>query len=195
MTWDTTPASARRLYRTSRKNAAVRGIPFELTQAEFGALWSEANGVCAMSGRIFAEPEGKSKWRRNPWGASLDRVRNEHGYRVGNCRLVSACVNIALNEWGEEVLMKMAMGLLGFDAGTHPPARHGTGLPRGITISRRKNGRPYFRVRIVVDNKVTDCGSFSTLPEAVARLDDEKPTKSVGAQVAAMYASGLRANR
>lgn len=34
------------------------------------------------------------------------------GYTLGNCRLVSAAVNVALNSWGETVLERIAEGIV-----------------------------------------------------------------------------------
>lgn len=39
---------------------------------------------------------------------SIDRIRNDDGYRPGNVRLVLVAVNIALGAWGDEVFYRIA---------------------------------------------------------------------------------------
>lgn len=163
------------LYVYSGKNAAARGIAFDLSKDEFEAMWCAAGGKCTLTGIRMGHPDDKlSKWQRNPWGASLDRIENDLGYTAANCRLVCVCVNLALNEWGEEVLRKMAMGLLGFGPIEHPTAKSGSGLPRGITMVRITGSRPAYRVRVHVNGKLKDCGSRFTLPDAIQLLDRVK---------------------
>ena len=40
---------------------------------------------------------------------SLDRIDSSKGYTVENCRLVCTAVNLAMNEWGEDVLERIAL--------------------------------------------------------------------------------------
>lgn len=49
---------------------------------------------------------------RRPFAPSLDRIRSNEGYSVGNCRLVCVLVNLALNQWGLEPLMRVASNLV-----------------------------------------------------------------------------------
>lgn len=79
-----------------------------MTPEEFEALWKKAGGYCQITGLpLEPRPEGCTD-RIWPWAASLDRIDNAGGYTASNSRIVCAAVNIALNEFGEAVLRKLA---------------------------------------------------------------------------------------
>ncbi len=50
----------------------------------------------------------KPGWRRAPWAPSVDRIDSSKGYVPGNVRLVCVAANLAMNEWGEDVLARVA---------------------------------------------------------------------------------------
>ncbi|MCO6440980.1 MAG: hypothetical protein J5I81_07835 [Nitrococcus mobilis] len=101
-----------RLYRSSRKNADRRGIPFLITERHLHHLAERSGGRCKVTGIPFDFSRVKESFRR-PWVPSLDRINGRKGYRPGNCRLVCSAVNIAMNnEWGEGVLRKIAYALV-----------------------------------------------------------------------------------
>jgi hypothetical protein len=58
--------------------------------------------------------EFERRWRgqRRPFAPSLDRINSAKGYVYSNCRLVCVAVNIAMNEWGLEPLLRVARELL-----------------------------------------------------------------------------------
>ena len=49
----------------------------------------------------------KVKTSKRPFAPSIDRVDSTLGYVKGNVRLVCTIVNIALNEFGDEIFGKM----------------------------------------------------------------------------------------
>jgi hypothetical protein len=99
------------VYSNARKNALSRGIPFSLTRPAFDALVDYADGRCMISGIPFSVERIPESSRR-PYMPSLDRISSAHGYTVDNVRLVCVLVNIALNEWGMEPLMRIAHQLV-----------------------------------------------------------------------------------
>lgn len=68
---------------------------------------------CAITGIRFTAsiPDGE-RWKANPFAPSLDRIDGSKGYEPGNVRVVLAAVNLAMNEWGLEVLMQIAAALV-----------------------------------------------------------------------------------
>jgi hypothetical protein len=92
------PPWANRLYYQSKKNAAKRKIPFELSQADMTRIVYGAGSRCQVSGVEF--DFSRSNGKRRPFYPSLDRRDSSKGYSLKNCRLVCTIVNIAMNEWG-----------------------------------------------------------------------------------------------
>jgi len=171
--WDKAPQLAKRLYHDATKNARARGISFALAKDEFGVLWFNSEGRCALTRRKFdLEGVERGVWRRNPWAPSLDRIASAEGYCSGNSRLVCVAANIAMNEWGIDVLRELAHGLFGSDP-SPAQSRSGSGCVKGIS---RRNTRVGIRfvVRIQVDGKMREFGSFRDYGQAVQRLGEAR---------------------
>lgn len=83
-----------------------------LTKEEFAAIWKRAAGRCELSGIALSLHGKEDGWQKHPWAPSLDRIDSRKGYVAGNCRIVCVAVNIALNEFGEEVLRRLAMAIV-----------------------------------------------------------------------------------
>lgn len=91
------------LLSATRNRARSSRVPFDLTLDYLVELWEGQAGKCAVSGLSFQR--SRSKWVRNPYNPSLDRIIPMDGYVRGNVRFVLDAVNVALNEWGlQEVL-------------------------------------------------------------------------------------------
>lgn len=108
--WTGAPLWARGAYFNARKNAARRGIEFDLTREQMIALVKRSEGRCEMSGIVFDHSPG-SGFRR-PFAPSLDRVRSSEPYTLNNVRLICVIANLAANEWGDETLMVLARALV-----------------------------------------------------------------------------------
>jgi hypothetical protein len=100
-----------RTFKRAKKGAEDRGIEFLLSVDDLRYLYSRANGRCELTGITFCyEPiEGKSA---RPWIPSIDRIDNAKGYSKENCRIVCHAVNMALNQFGDDVLFKIAQNLM-----------------------------------------------------------------------------------
>lgn len=68
-------------------------------------LLLRSGGKCMLTGIPFSSE--KLSGRRRPWLPSLDRIDSSKGYIDGNMRLVCSAVNIALNDWGDEVFWRI----------------------------------------------------------------------------------------
>lgn len=99
------------LYWVARRNSDTRLIPFTLTMSEFEGLVDRAQGRCMVTGIPF-EFERVSGSMRRPFAPSLDRIDSSKGYSADNVRLVCVLVNLAMNEWGLEPLMRVARNLV-----------------------------------------------------------------------------------
>lgn len=99
---------AQMLTTSARTRAKERGIPFDLTTD-----WVQFQldlGVCELSGLPFEM--ALSGGRPHPHAPSLDRIDNTKGYLQSNCRIILWCLNLALNEWGEDVMLPVWRAVL-----------------------------------------------------------------------------------
>ncbi len=88
----------------------MNGLKFSLTREQWARLVEECDDRCQLTGMPFVfgrfQNNGR-KHNRNPYGPSIDRILPAKGYVVGNVRIVCLSVNLALNEWGEDVLFNV----------------------------------------------------------------------------------------
>lgn len=112
------PLWATALMNNARKASQRRGVEFGLSRDDMAALVDRAKGCCEVSGLPFVQAFGKQPGigserdvGRRPWAASLDRIDNAKGYTLDNCRLVCCVTNLAMNEWGEDVLRRLAYAI------------------------------------------------------------------------------------
>ena len=96
--------SADEIWKRHRKGAKQRNKTFSITLEDVQQLLDSQNNRCAITGIRFnsLRPEGA---RMRPWAASIDRIKSAQGYERGNVRLVCAFANVAMNDFGEEILM------------------------------------------------------------------------------------------
>jgi hypothetical protein len=97
-----------RMFQVCRRNAARRGIAFELDDEWLTERWQRQRGRCAMTGTAFARAGVRS-----PWAPSVDRINSRGAYTAANCRLVCLIYNYAKNEFADRDVIKFAQGLLG----------------------------------------------------------------------------------
>jgi hypothetical protein len=93
-----------------------------MTRAEFDAMWERAGAKCELTGVAFRIRPADCVDRMWPWGASLDRIDNSKGYAYGNSRLVCIAMNMALQDFGEDVFRVLALSYKMYQAGLHPHA-------------------------------------------------------------------------
>lgn len=91
-------------------NARTKNLPHALTREWLTTQMVQQNGCCAITGLPFYF-ETDPRYTKRPWVPSVDRIDRTQGYLPQNCRLVAAAVNIALNEWGLDVLETIASAL------------------------------------------------------------------------------------
>lgn len=103
------PAWVRDIHKRARKNARERGIPFLLTADDVRVLYDRSGGRCEVTGLPFDIARGQlSRFERNPFAPSLDRIDAGRAYHAANCRLVCLITNMALGTWGISAFDQMA---------------------------------------------------------------------------------------
>lgn len=102
---------AKTMFSSIRFRARKFNKPFNLTHESIKKLLIRSNGYCELTHIPFSmhTPAGV---RRPPFLPSIDRIDSKNGYTFDNCRVVCLSVNIALNEWGEGVLLKISAALV-----------------------------------------------------------------------------------
>lgn len=95
------------LFTRTKKRAKGNAIDFTLTFDEVMAMFMDADRKCMLSGKAFtnARPE---RVRFRPWMPSLDRIDPFGPYSAGNCRLVCAYINVAINQFGVDQFVSVA---------------------------------------------------------------------------------------
>ena len=98
------------LFRTSEKRAVKNLWDFDLTK-EWIKEKIEA-GHCEVSGEMFSCKVGEFSTHFNPYTPSIDRIDPSKGYTMNNCRMVLACVNMGIGEWGLDFYLKTAKSVI-----------------------------------------------------------------------------------
>jgi hypothetical protein len=102
-----------RIHRRHKSGAKSRDIPFDISPGDVWSLIKESGFHCPLSGIEFSKiaPGNDPLGLRDPWGPSIDRIDNRQGYVRGNIRVVCVAVNMAMNNWGYDVLLRLANGI------------------------------------------------------------------------------------
>jgi hypothetical protein len=154
--------------RSAKKRAAIKGIDFTITDEEADTIWRRCGAACEVT-KIPFDVTRSTLGERRPYAPSIDRVDCSLGYTAANVRVVCVAVNIAMNEWGEDVLYRLCTSLIknGGFAKLAASTSHDSPLPADVRLYRGKRGIRYFtRARDFGE----DCslGTFSTVEEALS---------------------------
>lgn len=93
----------------AKRRAEKKGVTFSVSAAERLRLEEiVAGGQCEVTRLAFVKLDGT----RNPYSPSMDRIKPELGYVDGNIRVVIWALNMALGEWGMDVLLRLARAIV-----------------------------------------------------------------------------------
>lgn len=96
------------LVKAEQRSRAARR-PFRLSLDSLVFIAKRSGGRCEVSGLPFSDD---LVGRHRPYRQSLDRIESTREYSIENCRLVCVAVNMAMGVWGEDVLHRIAVGLV-----------------------------------------------------------------------------------
>ncbi|MDP1873706.1 hypothetical protein [Phenylobacterium sp.] len=102
------------LLKNARARCKANGAEISLTEEDVVAMLERQGWRCAVSGIPFdldATGPNRKAFRR-PYRPSIDRIASRGPYSVSNVRIVCVAVNVALNEWGDHVLSRIAHGVV-----------------------------------------------------------------------------------
>lgn len=100
------------IFNNSKNNARRRGIKWGLSKEDVLSLLERSKGLCEVTGIKLNHSTPKTKGDKRPFASSLDRKDSTLGYTKSNCRIVCAAANMAMNQWGDKVLKKMAISMV-----------------------------------------------------------------------------------
>jgi hypothetical protein len=93
---------------SAKRRAAKKGLEFTISLEWLVALWEYQGGRCELTGIELDLVTRNQKHRSYvPFSPSLDRCDTSRGYTPDNTRLVCTAMNLALNQFGEEVFAKL----------------------------------------------------------------------------------------
>lgn len=93
--------------RGAKRRASRKGRACDLSPEDAKYLWDRCGGRCEVSGIPFDFSRMDGQIAR-PFSPSIDRLDNTQGYTRNNVRVVCTAVNVAMNQWGEQVLFAVA---------------------------------------------------------------------------------------
>lgn len=100
----------RKLVSNSRQRAKRRRLPHDLTYDQVLSKCLRTGWLCDLSSMPFSlDKQGCS---RRPLAPSLDRIDIAQGYTDANVRVVCSALNYAMNEWGKDLYLALARGVL-----------------------------------------------------------------------------------
>lgn len=98
---------------SAKKRAEKRGIPYDLDREWLLSQYKNQNGTCKLSGLELDFSFNAIKGRKfNPLSPSLDRIDSTKGYTKNNVRLICTAMNLALNNFGEDLFKKVIAGYM-----------------------------------------------------------------------------------
>ena len=82
----------------------------DITPLQFKQLLLRCGGRCELTG-IALSFEKIGPYKTPPFQPSVDRIDSTAGYNAANCRVVALAVNLAMREWGAEVISKIGKAI------------------------------------------------------------------------------------
>jgi hypothetical protein len=98
------------LYSIAKSRAKNNNRDFTITLEDLKNIAKQCDNRCMLTGIDFDFAKTDDCFRR-PFTPSIDRIDSNLGYTPDNIRLVCTAVNLALNDFGLEILLKIATGL------------------------------------------------------------------------------------
>ena len=96
-----------RLIIASRTRAKKSGVEHNITLDYVVQLYEAAGGKCCLSGRSFSVGKAQNRTADKDT-ISIDRIDPTGGYTMGNVRLITQHLNMALGVYGVDEFLKLA---------------------------------------------------------------------------------------
>jgi hypothetical protein len=97
------------------KGRAKRGDVPCLTRDQLDVLWLRCDGRCAVSGVAFSDEIIPNCLVKRPFSPSIDQIEATKGYTLQNTRITCVAANFAMNQWGLDILRRVARGVVALE--------------------------------------------------------------------------------
>jgi len=98
-----------RIYKSAESRSREKNKEFTIGFDDIKEVGRSQLWKCKVTGIDFDLSPINGK-RTRPFAPRIDRIDSSKGYTPDNIRLVCFAVNMAMNEWGDEVFDRMVMG-------------------------------------------------------------------------------------
>lgn len=154
----------------ARKRAKKNGMDCDLSSEVAEELWWRCGGKCEITGIPF-DYSADGNAQKRAFIPSIDRKDNSKGYTASNVRVVCSAVNIAMNQWGEDVLYRIAAGLTNNKTKWKKNIAKNTGnLPRGVKVCHVTQNGPMYKGSKYINGIRKYTKAFCTPDEAIDAL-------------------------
>lgn len=99
---------------SAKTRAKKKNLTYELDQEWLLDLFQKQELKCSLTKLPFSFEANATDRKKhfNPYAPSIDRIDCTKGYTKDNCRLILSAMNLALNDFGEEVFTRVAEAYL-----------------------------------------------------------------------------------
>ena len=102
----------REALRGAERRARKHGLDIDIDLDFVQHLYREQAERCILSGIQFRPEAFSDTFVKRPFAPSLDRIDPRKGYTRDNVRLLCTAVNFARGQWGDDVLVEIAHGIV-----------------------------------------------------------------------------------
>ena len=167
------PGWAKLLFSYTKSRAKKKGIEFSIEHDVFASLVSDR---CHITGIPFDTEAPTGEHYRRAFAPSIDRIKNTEGYTNSNIRVICVAANLAMNEWGEDVLYRLSAAMCHKHGNTVKWRTAVGGLPDGVKFSAMTRLGPTYTARVRVGDTRKYLGTFKSVDLAVAAIAEVEKT-------------------
>ena len=102
----------RKLISSSKRRSEKKGYKFNLNDEWFKEKLKDQDNKCLLTDIKFDFGTGSNEYHRNPFAPSIDRIDSSLGYVKSNCRIVISFINIAINEYPDDLFTRVSINYL-----------------------------------------------------------------------------------
>lgn len=92
------------IFQAAKERSSRKKIPFDISFDDVVKMYNDQKGLCSLSGlKLVTNELRESNKHYYPYAPSIDKIDPSKGYVLSNIRIVAVIVNLALNQFGDDV--------------------------------------------------------------------------------------------